>query len=68
MFMKQRLVMRAAGVSVGLLAPAVLSGVLVSGLFIATAVCNALLFNELLTTRYMPTVMGLIVAIVILLL
>lgn len=68
MFMKQRLVMRAAGVSVRLLAPSILAGVLVSGLFIATAVCNAILFNELLTTRYMPTVMGLIVAIVILLL
>ena len=68
MFMKQRLVMRAAGVSVRLLAPSILAGVLVSGLFIATAVCNAVLFNELLTTRYMPTVMGLIVAIVILLL
>lgn len=68
MFMKQRLAMRAAGVSVRLLAPSILAGVLVSGLFIATAVCNAILFNELLTTRYMPTVMGLIVAIVILLL
>lgn len=68
MFMKQRLVMRAAGLSVRMLTPAVLVGVLVSGLFIATAVCNAILFNELLTTRHMPTVMGLIVTIVILLL
>ncbi len=63
MFAKQRLVMRAAGVSVWLLAPAMMLGVLVSCLYIATAVCNAMLFNELLSSRRVSTVVGLIIAI-----
>lgn len=68
MFAKQRLVMRAAGVSVWLLAPSVMLGVLVSTLYIATALCNAMLFNELLGNRRVPTVLWLIVVIASLLL
>ena len=63
MFTKQRLVMRAARVSVWLLAPAMMLGVLVSCLYIATAVCNAMLFNELLSSRRVSMVVGLIIAI-----
>ena len=59
--------MRAAGVSVWLLTPAVLVGVLVSAIYISTAICNATLFNELLDTRRVPTIVGLIIAIAILL-
>lgn len=63
MFAKQRLVMRAAGVSVWLLTPAMMLGLLVSCLYIATAVCNAMLFNELLSFRRVSMVVGLIIAI-----
>lgn len=68
MLTKQRLVMRAAGLSIWLLVPAILVGLIVSALYIAAAICNALLFTELLGARYMPKVMGLIAAIVVLLL
>ena len=50
-----------------LLTPAVLVGVLVSAIYISTAICNATLFNELLDTRRVPTIVGLIIAIAILL-
>lgn len=68
MLTKQRLVMRAAGLSIWLLVPAILAGLIVSALYIAAAICNALLFTELLGARYMPKVVGLIAAIVVLLL
>lgn len=68
MLTKQRLVMRAAGLSIWLLVPAILVGLIVSALYITAAICNALLFTELLGARYMPKVVGLIVAIVVLLL
>lgn len=68
MLTKQRLVMRAAGLSIWLLVPAILVGLIVSALYIAAAICNALLFTELLGARYMPKVVGLIAAIVVLLL
>lgn len=68
MLTKQRLVMRAAGLSIWLLVPAILVGLIVSALYIAAAICNALLFTELLGARYMPKMVGLIAAIVVLLL
>lgn len=68
MLTKQRLVMRAAGLSIWLLVPAILGGLIVSALYIAAAICNALLFTELLGARYMPKMVGLIAAIVVLLL
>lgn len=67
MFTSQRLVMRAAGLTGWLLLPAITAGIMVSGLFIATALCNAHLFTELLSSRRITTIVALIATIAVLL-
>ncbi|MEW6871128.1 ATP-binding cassette domain-containing protein [Trueperella pyogenes] len=67
MFTQQRRVMAAGGLTLWLLIPPILIGLIVSALYVATAALNASLFTELLGQRRYSTIVPLIVVIAVLL-
>ncbi|AIE82272.1 ABC transporter ATP-binding protein/permease [Actinotignum schaalii] len=67
MFTQQRRVMTAGGLTIWLLIPPILIGLVVSGLYVTTAALNAALFTELLGQRRYSTIVPLVAVIAVLL-
>ena len=67
MFTQQRRVMAAAGLTVWLLIPPIVIGMVVSALYVAAAWLNASLFTELLGLRRFSVIVPLIAVIAVLL-